>query len=110
MKKVRQTQIYIGLNDSDTYTQKFETEKYVSILKRVCQGYHVAFSMSLINGGYFHEDGTYVEENTLMLTLLDVDEQTIEEIAKDLCAFFNQESVMVSSSEAEVHFVKDSIG
>ncbi|MBR2534010.1 MAG: hypothetical protein IKE50_04445 [Erysipelotrichaceae bacterium] len=109
MKKVRQTQIYVGLNDSDTYRQKFETGKYVSILKRVCQGYHVAFSMSLINGGYFHDDGTYVEENSLMLTLLDVDEQTIEEIAKDLCAFFNQESVMVSTSEAEVHFVKESI-
>ena len=109
MKKVRQTQIYIGLNDSSTYTQKFETEKYVSILKRVCQGYRVAFSMSLINGGYFHDDGTYVEENTLMLTLLDVDEETIEEIAKDLCAFFNQESVMVSSSEAEVHFVKENL-
>ncbi|MBQ1788290.1 MAG: hypothetical protein II004_05105 [Erysipelotrichaceae bacterium] len=109
MKKVRQTQIYVGLNDSDTYQQKFETGKYVSILKRVCQGYHVAFSMSLINGGYFHDDGTYVEENSLMLTLLDVDEQTIEEIAKDLCAFFNQESVMVSTSEAEVRFVKESI-
>ena len=109
MEKVRQTQIYVGLNDSDTYQQKFETEKYVSILKKVCKGYRVAFSMSLINGGYFHDDGTYVEENTLMLTLLDVDEKTVEEIAKDLCAFFHQESVMVSASEAEVHFVKESL-
>ncbi|MBQ6478937.1 MAG: DUF3574 domain-containing protein [Erysipelotrichaceae bacterium] len=109
MKKTKQTQIYVGLNDSETYQQKFETEKYVSILKRVCQAYHVAFSMSRINGGYFHDDGTYVEENTLMLTLLDVDEQTIEEIAKDLCAFFHQESVMVSSSEATVRFVRESI-
>lgn len=109
MEKVRQTQIYVGLNDSDTYQQKFETERYISILKKVCKGYRVAFSMSLINGGYFHDDGTYVEENSLMLTLLDVDEQTIEEIAKDLCAFFHQESVMVSSSEAEVHFVKESL-
>ena len=109
MGKVRQTQIYVGLNDSDTYRQKFETEKYVSILKKVCKGYRVAFSMSLINGGYFHDDGTYVEENTLMLTLLDVDEQTIEEIARDLCAFFHQESVMVSTGEAEVHFVRESL-
>ena len=109
MGKVRQTQIYVGLNDSDTYQQKFETEKYVSILKKVCKGYRVAFSMSLINGGYFHDDGTYVEENSLMLTLLDVDEKTVEEIAKDLCAFFHQESVMVSTSEAEVRFVKESL-
>lgn len=109
MKKTKQTQIYVGLNDSETYQQKFETEKYVSILKRVCRAYHVAFSMSRINGGYFHDDGTYVEENTLMLTLLNVDEQTIEEIAKDLCAFFHQESVMVSSSEATVRFVRESI-
>ena len=109
MKKVKQTQIYVGLNDSATYQQKFETGKYISILKRVCQGYHVAFSMGLINGGYFHDDGTYVEENSLILTLLDVDDETIDEIAKDLCAFFNQESVMVIGSEATVHYVKENI-
>ena len=109
MKDVRQAMIYVGLNDSILHEQKFETERYISILKKVCKSYRVAFSMNTIDGGYFHDDGTYVEEKTLVLTLLDVEEEIIEEIAKDLCAFFNQESVMVSYSNASVHFVRESI-
>lgn len=109
MEEVKQAVIYIGLNDSVTHVQKFETDKYISILKKVCKSYRTAFSTSVIDGGYFHEDGTYVEEKTLVLTLLGVDDGTVEEIARDLCAFFNQESVMVTYSQAKVHFIQEKI-
>ena len=102
-----QSTIYIGLNDADTGVQKFSTEKYLSILKNVCRNYQVAFSVHIINGGFFHADGRYTEENTLSLMLMDVPEKTVTEIAKDLCAFFHQESVMVSSSPCSVVFVKE---
>ena len=101
--------IYIGLNDSDTHEQKMLTEKYVSLLKKVCFSYKVAFSVSIVNGGYFHEDGTYVEEKTLALMLMDVEESTVDAVAQDLCAFFNQESVMVTKTPAEVRFIQDSL-
>ena len=109
MNATRQAIIYVGLNDAITHMQKFETEKYLSLLKKVCHSYHVAFSVNVINGGYFHEDGTYVEENTLNLTLLDVPDETVQEIAKDLCAFFHQESVMVSYADCKVHFISESL-
>ena len=102
--------IHIGLNDSKTGEQKFDTEKYLSILKTVCLNYNVAFSVQVINGGFFHEDGRFTEERTLLLSLMNIPKQTVTEIAKDLCAFFNQESVMVTSSEDSVYFVKDSLG
>ena len=104
-----QTTIYVGLNDSETGVQKFGTEKYLSILKNVCRSYRVAFSVQLINGGYFHEDGHYTEENSLRLTLMNVPEQEIMEIAKDLCVFFNQESVMVSSLTTSTIFVNEKL-
>ena len=63
----------------------------------------------MINGGYFHEDGRYTEENSLMLRLIDVPEKTVTELAKDLCAFFHQESVMVTSSPVSVVFIKEKI-
>ena len=107
MPSTNQTAIYVGLNDAETGEQRFGTEKYLSILKNVCRSYGVAFSVQRINGGYFHEDGRYTEENTLCLTLLDVPAETVTEIAKDLCAFFHQESVMVTSSPCSVVFVKD---
>lgn len=104
-----QSTIYIGLNDSETGVQKFGTERYLTVLKNVCKSYHVAFSVQVIAGGYFHEDGRYTEENTLTLTLMEVPEETVLEIAKDLCAFFHQESVMVTSSPSTVVFVREAL-
>ena len=109
MDKVKKTEIYVGLNDSETYEQRFITDKYLSILKNVCKNYGVAFSVSTINGGYFHENGTYVEENSLVLTLLDTPSETISEIAKDLCVFFNQESVLLTESAAEVRYISEKL-
>ena len=101
--------IYIGLNDKDSKEQIFATEKYSKILKTVCKSYRTAFSVSQIKGGYFHEDGTYVEENTLVVSMTGASDETAREIAKDLCAFFNQESVMVTKGEIEVSFISEEI-
>ncbi len=109
MKKTKCAQIYVGLNDSVTHEQKFDTKKYVDILKDVCRNYHVAFSVYTVNGGYFHDDGSYVEETSLILTLMDTEKDVVEEIAKDLCVFFHQESVMVTSSDSEIYFVEERI-
>ena len=105
----QQSVIYIGLNDSETGVQKYDTQKYLSILKNTCRSYKVAFSVQEIEGGYFHEDGRYTEEKTLKLKLVGVPEKTVDEIAKDFCVFFNQESIMVTSSPVSVFFVKETI-
>ena len=109
MSKSKCIQIYVGLNDSETKEQKFTTEKYTDILRDVCRNYRVAFSFTVAGGGYFHEDGSYVDETSLILTLMGADEETAAEIAKDLCVFFHQESVMVASSAAETYFVEERI-
>lgn len=105
----KQTTIHIGLNDSETGVQKFDTDKYLSVLRTVCLNYKVAFSVQVINGGFFHEDGRFTEETTLLLVLMNVSDEIVTEIAKDLCAFFHQESVMVSSAASSVFFVKENL-
>lgn len=110
MKTVRQAKVYIGLNDSESHIQKFELKRYVNILREVCRQYHAPFSVDHIGGGYFHEDGSYVEEDSLELTFLDVADETVKEIAKDLCVFFHQESVLVSLSECEMHYIHEDLG
>ena len=101
------TEIYIGLNDQDTKEQKFETSKYIDVLKKVCISYHVPFSLNVIDGGYIHESGEYTEEKSLVLTVMDVDRKTIEEIAKDLCVFFHQESVLITSGDVEAYSIRE---
>jgi len=104
---MNKTEIYIGLNDQTTKTQKHETSLYISILKYVCRSYKVPFSFNLIEGGYLHENGEYTQENTLVLTLIGVEERLIGEIAKDLCTFFHQESVLVATGEVSIYSVKE---
>lgn len=100
-----ETRLYVGLNDSQTKKQMFETEQYRDQLKELCFKYHLPFSIDTEEGGYFHEDGEYVEENTLVLTLIDAEKDTIEKIAKDLCVLFNQESVLVTEDEVKGYYV-----
>ena len=66
-----ETKIYVGMNDAVTMKQEHATETFSSVLKNVCRSYHVSFSFSLMQGGYVHEDGRYVQENSLVLQLID---------------------------------------
>ena len=104
-----ETRIYIGLNDSVTKKQIFETNTYISILKKVCFAYRTPFSFSVEEGGYFHETGEYTNETSLVLVLIGVEQETVNEIAKDLCAFFNQESVLITENSIRAYFIHESL-
>ena len=98
-----ESKIYIGLNDLSTNTQLFENEKYIRVLRNVCYSYKVQ------EGGYIYESGEYARETSLVLTLIDVDKAVVKDIAKDLCAFFHQESVLVTESHLQAHFVRETL-
>ena len=100
-----ETRIYIGLNDATTKEQLFETEKYMDILKKVCQSYKVPFSVNTEEGGYYHEDGTYTEEKSFVLLLIGAERETVKDIALDLCTFFNQESVLITEKQIDGYFI-----
>lgn len=101
-----ETRVYIGLNDAKTKRQEFDTEHYVSILKRVCVVYGVPFSFDVIGGGYIHDNGEYTEERTIVLAFIDVEGDTIDEIAKDLCTLFRQETVLVTSGPVQARLIR----
>ena len=104
-----ETKIYVGLNDSVTMRQEHDTETYVNLLKNVCGIYHAAFSFTTEQGGYFHEDGQYTQETTLVISLIDVDPATVNEIAKDLCVFFHQESVLITEDTVRAYYVNEKL-
>ena len=104
-----ETKIYVGLNNLTTNTQLFENEKYIGILRNVCYSYKVPFSFNVQEGGYIYESGEYAQETSLVLTLIDVEKSVVNDIAKDLCAFFRQESVLVTESRIRSYFVRESL-
>lgn len=104
-----ETKIYVGLNDSIEKRQLLETEKYISVLRNVCYAYGTPFSFGVEEGGYIHENGEYTRETTLVLTLIDVKRNTVNEIAKDLCSFFHQESVLITENLVRTYYVSESL-
>ena len=101
--------ISVGLNDAATKRQEYQTEVYVDVMKHVCQSYHVPFSFIVSEGGYFHENGDYTQEKTLVIALLDPEKGVADAIAKDLCVFFHQESVLITESKVRACFIKDGL-
>ena len=79
------------------------------MLKRVCASYHVPFSISFEQGGYMHENGEYTEELTLVTSFIDLDSKIINEIAKDLCVFFHQESVLITEDRIRAYFINEKL-
>ena len=104
--KMTEHRIYIGLSDAETREQHFETEKYLETVKDVCRGYKAAFSVDIEEGGYYHEDGEYTEETSLVLVLIDTDRDKVQKIAKDLFALFHQESVLVTEDVIDGRFIR----
>ena len=104
-----ETKIYVGLNDSVEKKQLMETEKYMSVLRNVCYAYNTPFSFDVEEGGYIHESGEYTKESTLVLTLIDTDKTLVNEIAKDLCLFFHQESVLITEGIVRAYYVSETL-
>lgn len=101
-----ETKVYVGLNDAVTKQQIFETEKYISVLKNVCLSYGVSYSFSILEGGYIHKNGDVSRETTLLLNLIDIKKETVDAIARDLCAFFHQESVLITEERVHSYYIK----
>ena len=94
--QMTETRIYIGLNDAVTREQLYDTETYLSALKEVCRSCHAAFSVDIEEGGYYHEDGEYTEETSLVLILIDAERDVVHRIAQELRKRFHQESVLIT--------------
>ena len=102
-----ETKIYVVLNDSETLEQKYEVDRYLNILKEVFRIYHVPFSYTTAQGGYVHEDGRFTEETAIVISMIDAKPETVSEIAKDLCVFFHQESVLITEGPVRSYYVNE---
>ena len=104
-----ESKIYIGLNDMDTKSQKCATDSYIAILKRICRSCGVPFSFNVVDGGYIHDDGEYTEEKTIVLSLVNVPHDIVDEIAKESCVLFHQESVLVTVGRIHARRIREAL-
>lgn len=108
IKKKRYT-ISVGLNDKDAKTQLIQTERVLRLVKNCCKGYSMAFSSYLQDGGYIHDNGDFVLEKSVCIVFIDPAENVIDEIARDLCAFMKQESVIVTVEDVMTCYISETL-
>lgn len=98
-------QIYIGMNDKEALRQRCSSEDFINIVSGICADYRIAFSMSEQLGGYMMSDGTFITENSLVLSIAGFTREQVFMLAEELRRQLNQETIMVSLERPELFLV-----
>ena len=104
--------IYTVILDNDNEESElnnYSTGKLVHLIQTICKSYVGKFTVRKEESGYIYENGTMRRNNSFVLNFFNADEETINNIAADLCAFFKCKDVYISRREEYRHIVKDSI-
>ena len=83
----------IGLNDKDTYTQKFDTITAYKMIEDTLKSYTNGYTIYETKGGYKHDNGTYITETSIRVELMFIEKTQVLIIAKQLKTILNQESI-----------------
>lgn len=89
--------LYLGLNDKDSKRQKISELTAINIISK----YIPNCSITPFKGIYTHENGQQVKENSLLITVIDFDNNFKPiPVTRQLKQLFNQESIIVETEES----------
>ena len=93
----------IGLNDKDTKIQKYDTITAYKMIESILTDYATGYTMYETNGGYKHDDGTFISEKSIRVELMFISETLVFIIANKIKETLNQESIayetLISNSQ-----------
>ena len=104
--KLLKYEIIIGLKDKDTYEQILPTSKFISIVTSICKSNNIGYSIHTMDGGYIDNNGVYIQEKSLNISLMYVTRKQVLKIANILKDLFNQESVIVLEQKEDSYLIK----
>lgn len=89
--------IYLGCNSKFDKSKEDLSGFTRKIVEKILSKYEMGFSITDQLGGYTHEDGTYILENSLKISVIgDIDSNDVNHFIHDLKHFFEQESILIS--------------
>jgi hypothetical protein len=83
----------IGLNDQHTKTQKYDTITAYKMIESILTQYTEGYTMYETNGGYKHDDGTFISEKSIRVELMFIAQAQVFIIANKIKETLNQESI-----------------
>lgn len=97
-------QIYIGCSDSQLHEQLIDGDELKEMISRFFARNEMDFSLLTLKGGYLHEDGWYDTEDSLCISIIGDQGLDIVRIARNLCAFMNQQCFLIVRSPVKMEF------
>ena len=104
MKESYEYQIYIGCNDSQIKNEVVSIESLEETVHTFFMRKQIDFSLFRVKGGYFHDDGTFISENTMCIDIIVTSQLDIIALAKSLSMYMNQECTLVTRNPLMVEF------
>lgn len=97
-------QIYIGCKDGQTKEEVVTEEELRNLICAFFEKKHIDFSLVPLKGGFLHDTGEYVIEDTLCINIITDNEEGIISLAKDLSMFMNQEYSLITKNNLYTQF------
>ena len=104
MKENTEYQIFIGCHDSQLLDEIVSEDELREIVTRFFMQKKIDFSMYSAKGGYYHDDGRFVTENSLCISIVGAYDIDIIRLAKSLSMFMNQECSLVIKETIKARF------
>ena len=95
----------VGLNDKDSKIQKITTLEAYKMVENVLLSNGLSgYTIYQGKGLYRHDNGSIVQENTLIIEVLFTDDKTINNIISILKQVLNQESILKQVQKITLSF------
>lgn len=105
MKQDIEYQIIVGCNDSFSRDEFVKYDELKKIIVDFFQRKEVDFSLLKQDGGFLYNDGEFVMENGVCVTIIGADDERIMSLAKSLKMFMNQERILVIKNKLETKII-----
>lgn len=97
--------LYVGLNDKETKTQKIDTVEAFKIATNIVVEFFGGATIYVADGVYTHSNGTVVIEKTLKIEILTDEDEKITDVINILKITFNQESILKETQIINYEFI-----
>ncbi|MBQ3841723.1 MAG: DUF3574 domain-containing protein [Ruminiclostridium sp.] len=87
--------LYLGLNDKDTYEQKYSLEDSYEKANRIVAKHAGGFTQMSAKGGWTDESEAMFYENTIVYIVFDISDENLSAMLDELIKEFNQSTVLV---------------
>jgi len=98
--------IIAGLNDRYTKKQEISTDNASALISTIILKYTAGATLSTCKGIYKHEDnGQIIFETSIKIEIAGIRKQAAKQIASEIKAALNQESIYFAVSKSQVKFL-----